>query len=488
MKKLAAILFAFLLGSGAAHATASTVAAVLTANGSSVNWRGFIGADASGSIGWSFSVGASNVELDALGFYDATLAGLSNAHAVGIWTNGGVLLAQATVPAGTTGTLVGHYRYTTIAPITLTAGQTYVIGAYMPPVVDRCDAACGDVLLYNGTETYDSRITFLQSRQTAGMAGAGTLTFTNLDVGLAQGLFGPNMLFAAPVVVPPPPTPTPVPTPTPTPAPVDPIPALSGVPPVLGIGTQPTVLDLGASQGPTMINCLLATVRSMLGADAQYLGESANGVAKFSQGGRTVSFYALQASTYAGQTVGIHLTGSNVVNIGTSCGNFNVAPAIANLAEFGAAINSMGLLANINAQGLITLMAGNTAYVFRPDYVVASGASGARGIALGSDGVYRFTDSAGNVQVLHPAFLDTIDLPSQVQMALGTGGWTYIQMDGTAWFGALSGQTYVLTPDLQLTVAPPANAAQLWWQDAPNHYLLRSSLLTLAQGFTLQQR
>ncbi len=73
-------------------------------------------------------------------------------------------------------------------------------------------------------------------------------------------------------------------------------------------------------------------------------------------------------------------------------------------------------------------------------------------------------------------------------MALSLNGSIAIQADGTAQFTAIGGQQFVLTPDLTLTAATAANVSKLWWQDVANHYLVRSSLLTQAQGFTVQLR
>ncbi len=272
-------------------------------------------------------------------------------------------------------------------------------------------------------------------------------------------------------------------------APTDPIPTLTSVPPVTGIGTQPRVLDLSAGLGPTMTTCLLATVRNLLGADAQYLGQSANGVAKFSvSGGRLLALYPVRASSFAGQTNDIHLTGSNVLNVGTTCGNFNVTPAMVGLSDFGALLDGLGLKADINPQGTMTLVAGSTVYVARPDYLASTSSTKGPSLRQGSDGLYRLTDGTGNVQILHPAFGDTDGLSSPVQAILQTGGSLTIQTDGTAVFTAFNGTQYVLTPDLTLTAASAANAAQYWWQDGPSHYLYRTSLLTLAQGFTVQRR
>jgi len=269
-------------------------------------------------------------------------------------------------------------------------------------------------------------------------------------------------------------------------APSDPIPPIAGLPPVSGIGTQPTVLNLSAGNGPSMIDCLMATVRSLFGADAVYLGQTANGGARISQGGRVISFYAVAASTGTNQSADIHLGSSNILNIGTSCGNFNIAPALYNLGEFGAVLNGAGLSANISAQGVITLTVGGVVYVARPDYLVSPGTPGAPSLVRGSDGLYRFTDSAGNTQVLRPAFLDTDGLSAQLGSTFG--GWMIIQTDGTALFTLFNGQQLVLTADLILSAVSGADAAKLWWQDATNHYLFRSGTLSLAQGVTSRPR
>lgn len=63
------------------------------------------------------------------------------------------------------------------APITLTAGHTYFIGAYFGLVVDRCGTACGDASLVFGSETYAPGIAFLLSNQTRAIIGSGPLAF-----------------------------------------------------------------------------------------------------------------------------------------------------------------------------------------------------------------------------------------------------------------------------------------------------------------------
>ena len=92
---------------------------------------GFAGASWKGTIGWSFTVGANPITVSQLGLYDSGGNGLAESHQIGLWTgDGSLLLRSTTVPAGTSATLSGAYRYVPVTPVTLNAGQTYVIGAF----------------------------------------------------------------------------------------------------------------------------------------------------------------------------------------------------------------------------------------------------------------------------------------------------------------------------------------------------------------------
>ncbi len=255
-----------------------------------------------------------------------------------------------------------------------------------------------------------------------------------------------------------------------TPAAAPPIPNLGTLPAVSGVGSQPTVLDMSSGQGPAMTTCLLNALKQMFGADAVYLGQSANGVVRISQGGQTISFYPLSANTTQG--VNIALGGDSTLSVGTSCGSFTVAPAAANVQELGAALTAIGLTVQINAQGVMTATVNAGLFVVRPDYFVSKGtATGKPSVAFGSDGVLRFTDSAGNVQILRPAFLD----PASLQTAMGAalGGSLTIQADGSGVFTRINGQQLLLAPEMQLSVAPSGLGSANWVNDRANHYLYR---------------
>src|SRR4051812_40535085 len=83
-----------------------------------------------GTAGYGFTVGSSPLQVITLGVWDLGADGLTNTHQVGLWTNSGTLLAMVEVPSGTGGTLQGEFRYANLSsPVTLTAHETYVLGA-----------------------------------------------------------------------------------------------------------------------------------------------------------------------------------------------------------------------------------------------------------------------------------------------------------------------------------------------------------------------
>lgn len=90
---------------------------------------GLVGISPYGTVGWEFTP-SSDVWVGELGFFDMDLDGLNRAHEIGIWDDSEQLLVSATV--GTLGTLSGEYRYVSVQPILLQAGESFVIGATVP--------------------------------------------------------------------------------------------------------------------------------------------------------------------------------------------------------------------------------------------------------------------------------------------------------------------------------------------------------------------
>jgi len=271
------------------------------------------------------------------------------------------------------------------------------------------------------------------------------------------------------------------------PAPTAPIPLQLPAPTVPGIGSTPLVLDMRSGSGPAIAACVTDAVRQALGGSATYVGQSATGATQILWNGRLISFYPLTASSSDSRGTGIYSQSTNPLDVVSSCGTLNVTPAVSSLNELGTVLTSMGLVAQINAQGVITVLVNGTYYVVRPDFLITPGAPGAPRLVLGEDGLYRFTDSNGNTQIMRPAVLDPDTLQNQIGLM---GGSMQIQTDGTVLL-SLGGNLYVLTPDLVLGGIPSEHASDYWWQDGPNHYRIRilsPQYVSFSQGLTLTPR
>jgi hypothetical protein len=115
IKKLFPVLAIAILALGAPAVRADTAGISFTSPGTTFNnGAGF-------SLGFSFTA-TSTVTIDAVGYFDE--GGLQESHTVGIFDSAGNLLASAPI---TGGTLTGFFDYVSIAPLTLTAGDTYQI-------------------------------------------------------------------------------------------------------------------------------------------------------------------------------------------------------------------------------------------------------------------------------------------------------------------------------------------------------------------------
>jgi hypothetical protein len=137
------------------------------------------------TLGWEFQDN-STVDVTSLGVFDDSLDGLAESHEVGIWNSSGVLLASATVAAGTTDPLIANFRYTSIAPITLTPGDYFIGAVWLDGADNNVFSGVG------GAVTTDPAITYLNASYAAG----GTLSDpTNLST--SPGYFGPNLTLTS---------------------------------------------------------------------------------------------------------------------------------------------------------------------------------------------------------------------------------------------------------------------------------------------------
>ncbi|HEV8147676.1 MAG TPA: PEP-CTERM sorting domain-containing protein [Bryobacteraceae bacterium] len=142
------------------------------------------------NVGWQFNV-TSTVTVTALGVLDAGSDGLTDQHQVGLWDNGGVLLAQTTITNASTVVASafagGRWLFNDIAGQVLAPG-TYVVGAFYPTTADQVIGSA------TGFTTIP-QITFAASRTST------TNSFTEPGVyGLVEpGVFGPNFQVSAAV-------------------------------------------------------------------------------------------------------------------------------------------------------------------------------------------------------------------------------------------------------------------------------------------------
>ncbi|MFC1707368.1 DUF4082 domain-containing protein [Planctomycetota bacterium] len=134
-------------------------------------------------LGYEFTVD-TDIEVTHVGLFDYGTDGLSGASQIGIWTMGGTLLADATVPSGTTAPLTAGWRYEPLAsPLLLSAGESYVIGGYQAN-----ESYYQDATIVNLT----SDVTFGNARR---QAGGGFVIPATVDPTDNAGYFGPNFQF-----------------------------------------------------------------------------------------------------------------------------------------------------------------------------------------------------------------------------------------------------------------------------------------------------
>ena len=135
------------------------------------------------TLGYSFHVN-NTIIINGLSVYDQDQDGLDTSHAAGLWTSSGTLLSSTLIPAGTAAPLDGFFRVGAITPITLTAGNDYVVGA-------RTENE-GYTWNPNGFSTLPD-ITFLSDQYVSDPG----LTFPSVSGGGVQGWFGGNANIAA---------------------------------------------------------------------------------------------------------------------------------------------------------------------------------------------------------------------------------------------------------------------------------------------------
>lgn len=388
-------------------------------------------------------------EAGATHVLDSTAPTLSGVATSGPTTSGGTLAATASEKA------LGYWIAVATGSAAPTAVQTQAGANYAAVMVVAHgsgalpNATAGSLTLagLSASTTYDIHVV---AQDAAGNLSAATSTAT-LTTAAAPNPF----------------------TPLPTPAPIP------------GISGWPGVVNMASGSAPAISSCLMDTLRQILGGDPVYLGQSATGEMRVGWNGQIISFYPLAASATDARITGLHNQSINPLDVVTSCGTLNVTPALFNPAGLGAIMASMGLTAQINAQGVITVLYNGSYYVVRPDFIVSTGNPGGPSLGFGADGLLRFTDSNGNTQIMRPAFLDPAALQTQVSQM---GGSMVVQLDATVLVALGNGQQFVLTPDLTLVEVPSQFASLFWWQDGPVHYrhrVMTAPFMPYSQGMSV---
>jgi hypothetical protein len=138
--------------------------------------------------GYRFTVGANDLVVAGLGFFDAGRDGLRNKHPVGIFqVNSRRLVAKGIIPEGKAGRLEGDFRYIVIPKVLLLAKTTYVVLSYRPQsqASDEIAESVSGLKVLPGI-TLDSEI---------GTNRTGGLVFHNSPFGSSgQAWFGPSFL------------------------------------------------------------------------------------------------------------------------------------------------------------------------------------------------------------------------------------------------------------------------------------------------------
>jgi hypothetical protein len=144
-----------------------------------------------GSVGgWTFTP-IQGIQITALGCIDSspnyTLVSDQGPITVGLWADDGTLLASSVIY--TTNDLFNQTRYVSVTPFTLSAGQTYRLGAYAPSGIINLN-------VIGPPPNFDGSVTLASLIQLGGSASASSgFSFPN-SLGPAGTMYlGPNFTF-----------------------------------------------------------------------------------------------------------------------------------------------------------------------------------------------------------------------------------------------------------------------------------------------------
>lgn len=250
--------------------------------------------------------------------------------------------------------------------------------------------------------------------------------------------------------------------------------------------TLPSVLDMKNGDGPQIESQMIATLSKSLGIPLSYENQNSSGAMVLGFAGGKFAFLPLTMRTGDTRPDGIwyHPSGYGLLDVVSSGTVVTIAPTIVNLGDFAWLLPFA--TARIDRTGTLVVQLGSVGYVVTPSYLVKVVAPGTPKIDVGSDGKIAFTDFSGNSQALNPAFAEPDSL-SSLLYSLDKTSTMSIQLDGTATIKVF-GLNYVLKPELNISPIPAEHVGNAGWQDATNHFWLRSQRYSgTAQGFSATQ-
>jgi len=144
-----------------------------------------------GSVGgWTFTP-LQGIQITALGCFDSspnyTLVSDQGPITIGLWTDSGTLLVSSVIY--NTNNLVNQTRYASITPFTLSAGQTYRLGAYAPSGIISLNVI-GPPPNFDGSVTLASLI-----QLGAGASASSGFNFPNTLAPSGTMYLGANFMF-----------------------------------------------------------------------------------------------------------------------------------------------------------------------------------------------------------------------------------------------------------------------------------------------------
>lgn len=252
-----------------------------------------------------------------------------------------------------------------------------------------------------------------------------------------------------------------------------------------GFQVAPCVYNIASTNGSTVMNGVTTSMASALGlTNVHSLGQGSNGVVQIGYDGGRIAFMPVNVVPLDSRANGVYPDKNGtyvVVNNGTA---LYVTPGVLNFDELANLVSGWSL--NVDTNGTITATNTNgLTYSVKPAYAVQTGATGGPAFVTGADGYTRFVDSAGNSQILYPAFVEPDTLQTFMRFD-DPAATVSVQLDGTA-TAQYRGISYKLTPDATLAPLTGTNASTSWWNEGGVRYRMRDlNRMNQTQGFSMQ--